>query len=149
MLHWFRYPVMSYPVKSNCHITIVCIIFSNTGSHSDPEITGGTRKVVKKKRKKQKPKLQHRHTAYPMYEPQNLPKWEPKPWKWDTWYPWWRHQMETFSALLAICGGNSPVPTQRPVTRSFDVYFDLRPNKRWTIVRLLIWDAIAPMMTSS
>ena len=47
---------------------------------------------------------------------------------------WWRHQMETFSALLAICAGNSPVPgefpTQRPVTRSFDVYFDLRLNKR-------------------
>ena len=47
---------------------------------------------------------------------------------------WWRHQMETFSALLAICAGNSPVPgefpTQRPVTRSFDVYFDLRSNKR-------------------
>ena len=42
--------------------------------------------------------------------------------------------METFSALLAICAGNSPVPgefpTQRPVTRSFDVYFDVRPNKR-------------------
>ena len=47
---------------------------------------------------------------------------------------WWLHQMETFSALLAICAGNSPVPgefpTQRPVTRSFDVFFDLRPNKR-------------------
>ena len=47
---------------------------------------------------------------------------------------WWRHQMETFSALLAICAGNSPVPgefpTQRPVTRSFDVFFDLRMNKR-------------------
>ena len=47
---------------------------------------------------------------------------------------WWRHQMEIFSALLAICAGNSPVtgefPTQRPVTRSFDVYFDLRPNER-------------------
>ena len=42
--------------------------------------------------------------------------------------------MELFSALLAICVGNSPVtgefPTQRPVTRSFDVYFDLRPNER-------------------
>ena len=51
------------------------------------------------------------------------------------WYhPWWRHQMETFSALLAICPGNSPVsgefPAQRPVTRSFDVFFDLRMNKR-------------------
>ena len=47
---------------------------------------------------------------------------------------WWRHQMETFSALLAICAENSPVPgefpTQRPVTRSFDVFFDLRLNKR-------------------
>ena len=43
---------------------------------------------------------------------------------------WWRHQMETFSALLAICAGNSPVsgefPAQRPVTRSFDVFFDVR-----------------------
>ena len=42
--------------------------------------------------------------------------------------------METFSALLAICAGNSPVPgefpAQRLVTRSFDVFFDLRPNKR-------------------
>ena len=49
-------------------------------------------------------------------------------------YPWWRHQRETFSASLAICMGNSPVtdefPTQSPVTRSFDVFFDLRPNKR-------------------
>ena len=47
---------------------------------------------------------------------------------------WWRHQMETFSALLAICMGNSPVSgefhAQRSVTRSFDVFFDLRLNKR-------------------
>ena len=27
---------------------------------------------------------------------------------------WWRHQMETFSALLAICVGNSPVPVNSP-----------------------------------
>ena len=27
---------------------------------------------------------------------------------------WWRHQMETFSALLAICAGNSPVPVNYP-----------------------------------
>ena len=48
--------------------------------------------------------------------------------------PWWRHQMETFSALLALCAGNSPVtgefPAQRPVAQSFDVFFDLRLNKR-------------------
>ena len=47
---------------------------------------------------------------------------------------WWRHQMETFAALLAICAGISPVtgefPAQRPMTRNFDVFFDLRPNKR-------------------
>ena len=42
-------------------------------------------------------------------------------------YSWWHHQMETFSALLAICAGNSPVtgefPVQRPVKQSFDVFF--------------------------
>ena len=42
--------------------------------------------------------------------------------------------METFSALQDICTGNSPVigefPAQKPVTRSFDVFFDLRLNKR-------------------
>ena len=42
--------------------------------------------------------------------------------------------METFSESLAICAGNLPVPgefpAQRPVTRSFDVFFDLRLNKR-------------------
>ena len=27
---------------------------------------------------------------------------------------WWRHQMEAFSALLAICAGNSPVPVNSP-----------------------------------
>ena len=47
---------------------------------------------------------------------------------------WWRHQMEPFSASLALCAGNSPAsgefPAQRPVTRSFDVFFDLRVNKR-------------------
>ena len=48
--------------------------------------------------------------------------------------PRWCHQMETSSALLALCVGNSPVtdefPSQRPVTRSLDVFFDLRLNKR-------------------
>ena len=27
---------------------------------------------------------------------------------------WWRHQMETFPALLALCAGNSPVPVNSP-----------------------------------
>ena len=38
-----------------------------------------------------------------------------------------------FLALLALCVGNSPVtgefPSQRPVTRSFDAFFDLRLNE--------------------
>ena len=48
--------------------------------------------------------------------------------------PWWRHQMETVSALLVLCAGNSPVtgdfPAQSPGTRSFDTFFDLPLNKR-------------------
>ena len=43
--------------------------------------------------------------------------------------------METFSALLAICAGNSPVtvefPAQRPVTRSFDIFSELCLNNGW------------------
>ena len=42
--------------------------------------------------------------------------------------------METFSALLVISAGDSLVtgefPTQRTVTRSFDVFCDLRLNIR-------------------
>ena len=45
---------------------------------------------------------------------------------------WWHHQIETFSALLALCARNSPFtgefPSQRAVTRSFDVFFDLHLN---------------------
>ena len=48
--------------------------------------------------------------------------------------PWWRHQGESFSALLGLCAGKSPVtrkfPSQRPMTRSFEVFFDLCLNKR-------------------
>ena len=52
---------------------------------------------------------------------------------------WWRHLMETFSPLLAFSVWNSSVTgeftTQRPATRCFDVFFDLRLNlqvsKQW------------------
>ena len=37
-------------------------------------------------------------------------------------FTWWRHQMEAFSALLA---------SQRSVTRSFDVFFNLPLKKYW------------------
>ena len=42
--------------------------------------------------------------------------------------------METISAQLALCAGNllgpGEFPAQKPVTQSFDVFFDLRLNKR-------------------
>ena len=48
---------------------------------------------------------------------------------------WWRHQMETFSALLIICAGNSPVagelPAQRPVTRSCDAFWSAPWINSW------------------
>ena len=53
--------------------------------------------------------------------------------KWFFDHPWWRHQTETFSVLLALCEGKPPVtfgfPYQRPVTRTFG-FFYLRLNKR-------------------
>ena len=57
--------------------------------------------------------------------------------------------LSTFSALLAMFAVNSPVtsefPAQRPVTRSFDVSFYLRLNKR---LSKQPWDTIASIMTS-
>ena len=53
--------------------------------------------------------------------------------------PLWRHQMETFSTLLPISPVPGEFPTQRPVTRSFDVYFDLCPNKRFCKQSLGWW----------
>ena len=71
---------------------------------------------------------------------------------------WWRHQLETFSALLALCAGNSSVtgefPAQRPVTGSFDISLicawindwvnnreagDLRSNRAHCDVIVMIW----------
>ena len=49
-------------------------------------------------------------------------------------WTWWRHQMETFPLYWPFVWGNSPVtgefPIQKPVTRSFDGFFDLRLNNR-------------------
>ena len=53
-----------------------------------------------------------------------------------------------FRVTGPLCGeftGHRWIPTQRPVTRSFDVYFDLRLNK---LLRLVIWDAIVLIMVS-
>ena len=58
-------------------------------------------------------------------------------------HSWWRHQMETFSAWLARCAGNSQVPgefpSQRPVTRSFAVFFDLLLKKRFNKQSTVRW----------
>ena len=47
--------------------------------------------------------------------------------------PWWLHEMETISMLLALCEGNAPVtggfPSQRASNAAFDVLFDVDPNK--------------------
>ena len=44
---------------------------------------------------------------------------------------WWRHQMETFFRVTGhLCGKFTGHPAQRPVTRSFQVFFDLHLNKR-------------------
>ena len=65
---------------------------------------------------------------------------------------WWRHQMETFSPLLALCDGNPPVtdgfPPQRPVTRSFDVFFWSAPEQTFqqTIETPVVWSAIGLIM---
>ena len=74
-------------------------------------------------------------------------------------WPWWRHDMETFSALLAICAGNLPVtdefPSQRPVTRGALIFSlinvwtngcvnnrdagDLRRHRAYYDVNIMIW----------
>ena len=68
-------------------------------------------------------------------------------WKACAWWTisWWRHQLETFSALLALCAWNSPATvefrSQRLVTRSFNIFFE---QIVWqTIVTPVIWDVIA------
>ena len=47
---------------------------------------------------------------------------------------WWRHQIETFSSLLAHCEMNPAVtsgfPSKRPWARSFDQFFNLRLNRQ-------------------
>ena len=64
--------------------------------------------------------------------------------------PWGRHQMDSFSALPTLCEGNPPVTagfsSQRPVMRSFGVFFYLHLNE--TIVTPVIWDTIALIMAT-
>ena len=44
--------------------------------------------------------------------------------------PWWRHQTETFSTLLALCEEiTGEFSSQRPVMRSFDVFLWSAPEQ--------------------
>ena len=61
--------------------------------------------------------------------------------------------METFSALLAFCAGNSPItgefPAQRPVTRNFDVFLSVpEPKVEQTMETPVMWDTFALIMAS-
>ena len=100
---------MSTPHRCSCHLSDGC--YQNARSHSKRVCRSGIKCI------------------YPI-----------KFWRLQMSKSWWRHQMEAFSALLAVCAGNSPVagdfPAQRPVTRSFDVFLDLRLNKR---LRKQLW----------
>ena len=58
---------------------------------------------------------------------------------------WWRHQMETFSALLAICAGNAPVTGEFPRiphTKASDAelwYFFDRCLNKWSSKQSWCW----------
>ena len=68
-------------------------------------------------------------------------------------FSWWRHQMETFSVLLAFCAGNSPVtgefPAQRPVMRCFAFLSASESTVEQTMQTHVIRDSIAFIMTSA
>ena len=50
--------------------------------------------------------------------------------------PWWRHQMEAFYALQALCEENPPVnggfPSQMPMMRGFGVSLICTGTNSWT-----------------
>ena len=59
---------------------------------------------------------------------------------------WWRHQIKTFSVLLALCKGNPPV-TGDTMLRCF-LWSVVEQTVEQTIETPMIWDAIALIMTS-
>ena len=61
----------------------------------------------------------------------------------------WKHFTRYWPFVRGIHRSTVDFPPQRPVTRSFDVFFDLRLNKRneQTIEAPVIWDAITVIMT--
>ena len=55
----------------------------------------------------------------------------------------WRHDVETLSALLALCEGNPPVnsPHKGPIMRDSDVSFFITLKKSSIVELSVIWDA--------
>ena len=82
---------------------------------------------------KAQPRFGHSKIKFPWYNELRINR-DPIKDPYDYNQSWWRHQMETFSALLALCVEISPVTdkfsSQRPVARSFNVFFDLGLNIR-------------------
>ena len=62
--------------------------------------------------------------------------------------PWWCHQMETFSMLLALCDQWLPHTKASDVELWCFLWSVPEDSVMQTIVRLVIWDAIALIMTS-
>ena len=72
-------------------------------------------------------------------------------WSWK--FSWWRHQMETFSALLALCGGNHQSPVDSPHKgqwRGALMFLWSAPKQTvdQTLETPVIWYAIALIVTS-
>ena len=98
----------------------------------EPIMTWSTDRYKRSRGVKRKPSCIHRDkTDHSNHSRKCWPRWN---------HAGWRHEMETFSTLLALCARNSSVtgesPSQWPVTRSFDVFIYLRLNKwlskQWT-----------------
>ena len=68
--------------------------------------------------------------------------------------PWWRHQMGTVSAILALCERNPPVTVGFLLTKASDVelwcclWSSPEQTAEQTIETAVIWDAVALIMTS-
>ena len=145
-----KYRLASKYQNSNTTIFIIEIAFQNVGSAKCRPFCSG---FVVSLTTRHKRKIMNIYFFYLLRTKQSAttdPQYEPRPDKES--HAWWRHQMETFSALLALCAGNSSVngafPSQRPVMQSFDVSLICAWTKGWVNNREVIWDAIALIMTS-
>ena len=63
--------------------------------------------------------------------------------QWMIWLCMMTSSNRNIFRVTALCAGNSPVtgefPSQRPATRNFDAFFDMRLNKRWSKQSICRW----------